>query len=122
MKLHLVYIKNMSKVKSETCCVLGGENVEEGGLDDGPEGDGPDSVGCEEDQDILDCSDQLIGDISLKDIVRIYLPEADPGLPGLGLNAIGLTMALPCNEIESIRIFIDNLSTYPVALHSKLLV
>ena len=39
----------MSKVKSETCCVLGGENVDEGGLDDGPEGDGPDSVSCEED-------------------------------------------------------------------------
>ena len=55
MKLHLVYIKNMSKVKSETCCVLGGENVDEGGLDDGPEGDGPDSVDCEEDQDILGC-------------------------------------------------------------------
>ena len=73
MKLHLVYIKNVSKVKSETCCVLGGENVDEGGLDDGPEGDGPDSVGCEEYQDILDCSDQLIGDISLKDIVRFYL-------------------------------------------------
>ena len=71
MKLHLAYIKNMSKVKSETCCVLGGENVEEGGLDDGPEGDGPDSVDCEEDQDILDCSDQLI--ISMKDIVWIYL-------------------------------------------------
>ena len=45
----------MSKVKSETCCVLGGENVDEGGLDDGPEGDGPDSVDCEEDQDILGC-------------------------------------------------------------------
>ena len=113
----------MSKVKSETCCVLGGENVDEGGLDDGPEGDGPDSVGCEEYQDILDCSDQLIGDISMKDIVWIYLPEADPGLPGLGLNAIGLTMALPCNEIKSIHLdFPYNLSIYPVALHSKLLV
>ena len=73
MKLHLVYIKNMSKGDSKTCCVLGGENVDEGGLDDGPEGDGPDSVDCEEDQDILDCSDQLIGDISMKDIVCIYL-------------------------------------------------
>ena len=60
-------------VWSETCCVLGGENVDEGGLDDGPEGDGPDSVGCEEDQDILDCSDQIIEDISLKYIVRFYL-------------------------------------------------
>ena len=67
MKLHLAYIKNMSKVKRETCCVLGGENVDEGGLDDGPEGDGPDSVDCEEDQD------QLIADISLKDVVWIYL-------------------------------------------------
>ena len=29
-----------------TCCVRGGENVEEGGREDGPDGEGPEPIRC----------------------------------------------------------------------------